>query len=647
MLLKIESIRWLMILGWGGSFLLPVGCGDGPRMGDRADLHPPVEFRLMLDDDRGLSYIIRRGDTTVIDSSPLGIIMDETSREAVFSPVIVQESTPLEIRFPERGYKSRGTVSGRETIYRIGAGEDAWRIQVRTFPDGVAWRYLYQDRGIGWLRSERTAFTLPDLTCIWAMYQTHNYEGWIYKVCLGENGIPAPPEREDSNTLGIPLTFQLPDQSYGSILVSGAPNYPALTLLPVSGRNRLQAVFEKNTEGWKMERDIVSSWWVVLTGPTLNDLVRSDILPSLSAPPDPELFPDGLETDWCRPGICGWSWGAEGTEGMAWEKQYELVDQVSELRFPYYLVDVGWEEPGNNWLISPEMGAWKRLGELCRYAAQREVSIWIWRSWKKEPEKFHPGLETSIDREDFFRRAKQAGVAGIKVDFLSSGLGQDRRRILDCLKLAASYRLMISFHGVDKPAGESLTWPNEMTREGVRGVEHYKWGRPLSPRHYSQLLFTRYLAGPADLTPIALRAESRGRTTIAFQLATGVLMTSPILCLAETPKTYLDFSGRSLLENLPTVWDDTRAVPGSTIGGWAGLIRRAGLEWWIGIINPEEKQSISLPLTVLPPGRFKAEIWEDGEADQIKVDRLFFNRDDVLNLTLRVGGGAVVRLVPE
>jgi len=30
---------------------------------------------------------------------------------------------------------------------------------------------------------------------------------------------------------------------------------------------------------------------------------------------------------------------------------------------------------------------------------------------------------------------------------------------------------MVNFHGANKPAGESRTWPNEMTREGVRGLE--------------------------------------------------------------------------------------------------------------------------------------------------------------------------------
>jgi len=35
------------------------------------------------------------------------------------------------------------------------------------------------------------------------------------------------------------------------------------------------------------------------------------------------------------------------------------------------------------------------------------------------------------------------------------------------LRDAAEFKLMINFHGANKPAGESRTWPNEITREGT------------------------------------------------------------------------------------------------------------------------------------------------------------------------------------
>ena len=39
------------------------------------------------------------------------------------------------------------------------------------------------------------------------------------------------------------------------------------------------------------------------------------------------------------------------------------------------------------------------------------------------------------------------------------------------LSEAAENRLLVNFHGSNKPTGRSRTWPNELTREAVRGME--------------------------------------------------------------------------------------------------------------------------------------------------------------------------------
>ncbi len=44
----------------------------------------------------------------------------------------------------------------------------------------------------------------------------------------------------------------------------------------------------------------------------------------------------------------------------------------------------------------------------------------------------------------------------------------------DCLEQVAKNKIMINFHGANKPAGEMRTWPNEMTREGTKALEDTK-----------------------------------------------------------------------------------------------------------------------------------------------------------------------------
>jgi len=59
-------------------------------------------------------------------------------------------------------------------------------------------------------------------------------------------------------------------------------------------------------------------------------------------------------------------------------------------------------------------------------------------------------------------------------------------------------------------AGEARTWANELTREGVQGLEHgsmREWSR-----HNATLPFTRYLAGAGDYTPVVF-GERRKETS--------------------------------------------------------------------------------------------------------------------------------------
>ena len=64
------------------------------------------------------------------------------------------------------------------------------------------------------------------------------------------------------------------------------------------------------------------------------------------------------------------------------------------------------------------------------------------------------------------------GVVGAKIDFFD----HEAKEIIDLyqalLRSSAEHKIMVEFHGANKPAGESRTWPNEMTREAIRGLEY-------------------------------------------------------------------------------------------------------------------------------------------------------------------------------
>jgi len=201
----------------------------------------------------------------------------------------------------------------------------------------------------------------------------------------------------------------------------------------------------------------------------------------------------------------------------------------------------------------------------------------------------------------------------------------------------------VNFHGANKPTGESRTWPNELIREGVRGMESSR----LKERalHNTTLPFTRYLAGHADYTPVHFGAR-RGDTTWAHQIATAVVFTEPLLTYGAHPTNLLNNPALEMLKSIPAVWDETIVLPGSAIGECAAFARRKGSTWFVAILNGAQPRAFKAPLTFLGKGTYAARIVADDSADStaLKLERVQFTAKDILNLQLVAGGGYIASL---
>jgi len=122
------------------------------------------------------------------------------------------------------------------------------------------------------------------------------------------------------------------------------------------------------------------------------------------------------------------------------------------------------------------------------YSRQRRIGLWFWKHSRQ--------LRTADAREEFFKKLSDLGVVGAKIDFFDNEHKEIIDLYQDLLKSAAQYRIMVNFHGANKPTGESRTWPNELLREGVRGMEASRLCE--RARHDTTLPFTRYLAGHGE-----------------------------------------------------------------------------------------------------------------------------------------------------
>lgn len=571
-----------------------------------------VETTVSLQNDSRLAYAVRFDGREVLAPSPIGVTVDGVDLGlGVELGKAKQEAHRVE--FPCYGNHERVHLKGRATVIPIKHQSGAtWTLEVRSFECGVAYRCVIPGSGARKVTGEAAAWNLPAETFAWCNPDTNNYEGIHERHAV--NAIPA---EKFKKGIGMPTTLELPGGAFGAITEAEVMGYSGMTLEPGQGW-QFRGAFRDNPEGWTMSGEIRTPWRVLILAADLNALVNNDLVPALCPPPDKTLFPAGLQTDWIKPGRCLWQWWAYDDPGTHWSRQKWFVDKAAELNCQYYLVDEGWEHTRQEW-AGEGKDVWARLKELCDYAAGKGVGIWVWRGWDPRPPRQWPGLETKEKREDFFQRCAAAGVKGAKIDFMDRE-SHDRLAFYEaCLRTAARYKVMLDFHGANKPAGEGRTWPNELTREGIRGMEYNKWS-DLPPVHYATLPFTRLLVGPGDFTPTTFQPKYLKGTTFAQQLACAIVLTSPMLCWADKPEVYLESPALELIRRMPTVWDETIVLPGSKIGELAIFARRAGKDWYVGVLNGGRACEITLKFSFLGWGQYRADFFGDVSGDPAQFD---------------------------
>jgi alpha-glucosidase len=273
--------------------------------------------------------------------------------------------------------------------------------------------------------------------------------------------------------------------------------------------------------------------------------------------------------------------------------------------------------------------------------------------WKTLDDQLEPALE----------KFEKWGAKGIKVDFMQ----RDDQWMVDwyerIARAAADHHLLVDYHGAYKPAGLSRRFPNVITREGVRGLEHTKWSDAITPEHDVTIPFIRMVTGPMDFTPgamvnaqkanfnaVFMRPMSQG--TRCHQLAMYVIYDSPLQMLADSPSQYLREPGvMELLGPVPSVWDQTIGLD-AKVGDYILEARRSGEEWYVGAMTDWDPRELEVDLGFLPAGSYRMEIWRDGpNADRYASDfsreTRSVSREDRVAIELAPGGGWVARLTKE
>jgi alpha-glucosidase len=392
-------------------------------------------------------------------------------------------------------------------------------------------------------------------------------------------------------------------------------------------------------------------WRVMLVTEKDTGLLQSEIIFNLAKPLEIE------DPSWIKPGKVTWDWwnsnnlaGVDFRAGMNTATYKYYIDFASDYGIEYLLIDEGWCGDSTN-LLSERSEI--NIQELCDYGKEKNVRILLWVLWN--------ALDAKL--EEALAKFEKLGVAGVKVDFMQ----RDDQWMVDyyerIAEAAAKHKMLVDFHGAYKPTGLRRAYPNVMTREGVTGLEQYKWGDINSnPEQELMLPFIRMVAGPFDYTPGALtnankaswrwnvdHAMSQG--TRCHQMAMFVIYESPLQMLADSPSRYRQEPVcMKFLGPVPAVWDDTIALDGK-VGDYVAMARRSGDDWYLGAMTDWDPRELEIKLDFLPEGSYQLEVWADGvNADRNGQDVSYKTREvtagEVLKIKMAPGGGWVARLRP-
>jgi alpha-glucosidase len=596
---------------------------------------PDGNVKLMiLPNAERLSFTVKLGNTVVIDPSPIVMKLDgyDLSSSVVFGNL---ERYEINETYPWHG--ANDTAVNRCNGVKISLQHDLsftnYLLEIRVFNDGVAFRHIIAgDENASRVPDEYTTFVVPAGSAVWSHDLGGHYEATYKKQDISDI--------EAGQWAGPPVTFKLADDAgYGSITEADLVNYSGMALEAdgrrglVTGlghRQPLNYPFELRYGREEAKRlgkpasitgTITTPWRVVMVAKDLNTLVNSTIVPNLCPPPNPEYFPQGIETPWVKPGRAVWRYLDGGDRSFEGMKEFSRL--AGQLGFKYHVIEGFWSRWSD-----------EQIRELVEYSRRQGVGLLFWKHSKE--------LSTPEEREAFFTRLHKLGVAGAKIDFFDHEAKEVVDRYEAMRRKAAENQMVVDFHGANKPTGRQRTWPNELVREAVRGMESSSLRQ--RARHETILPFTRFLAGPAEYTTMHF-GDRRGDTTWAHQIASLAIFSAPLLTVAAHPQSILDNPAVDVIKSIPPVWDQTIVLPESAIGELAIFARRTGQTWFLAVMCGPQAKTIQVPLSFLGDGQYKASLVRDNKekADAVVLENMNVKLTDTLTIEMTHGGGFVGR----
>ena len=581
--------------------------------------------------------------------------------------VLTSHLSPLTSSYEMRGTKSsKSNYTATKAVIDI-QNKDGVKFSVlfQVSDNDIAFRYLIPRQTINKkeykrarILAELSSFNFPDGTTTFISPQIGPESGWEQTKPSYEEGYSADAPMTTPSQFGhgyiFPALFHLQGDKEtlstwvlisetgvtsgycGSHLSDYQPGIGYTVAYPDRGENN-----GYGTDFAAIPLPGETPWRTITVGNSLKPIVETTISYDLVKP----LYEPSIDY---KPGRYTWSWLLWQDKSINYDDQVQFIDLAAKMGFEYCLVDNWWDT---------QIGR-DRIEELSRYAQSKGVHLMLWYNsngfWNDAPQTPRDCMNTAIAREREMKWLQSIGVKGIKVDFFGGDKQETMRLYEDILSDANRHGLQVIFHGCTIPRGWERMYPNYVASEAVLASENLFFGEEATIREGFDLTlhpFCRNASASMDWGGIIMnkwmsrdnKSRHTRKTTDIFEMAAGIIMQTPIQCVAiqpnnldELPQFELDF-----LRDLPTTWEETRFIDGYP-GKYVILARKStNGHWYLAALNAlPDPLTISLDLTDFPG---LSQLYIDNKKGEPTLTPLKLDKKGNLKATLHPNGGLIVR----
>ena len=672
------------------------------------------EVAFYVTDEGAIAYSMKHNGGIAIDTSFLGFEFKDQASLGAGLRIVGSESNTFSETWELPWGEQRTVVNNyNDMVIHLEETQEPKRkfdVIFKVYDDGVGFRYHFPEQPAMTeviIMEENTQFQLTGNHNVW--WTPGDWD--IYEHTYNEtrlNKVNAISKRNHPNlsatyipfnAMNTPITMKTNEGLYLSFHEANLTDYADMTLLVDTVNLSLQSgLVGSDRLGYKVKRNTPFStpWRAIQIADRAGDLIESKLILNLNEPNQlgavPWVKPTKYVGIWWEMHLGKSTWDYAGTQDMSsWEnlenakptgkhgattanaKRY--IDFAAANNIHGLLVE-GWNTGWEHWVgFEDREGVFDfvtpypdyDLKEVVRYGRERGVELIMHHETSAAPRTYDQQMDTA------YALMKSLGIHAVKTGYVGKIIPKGEyhhgqwmvNNYRKAVVKGASYEVAINAHEPIKDTGIRRTYPNAISREGIRGQEFNAWatdgGNP--PSHLPTVAFTRMLAGPIDFTPGIFKIKlapykptNQINTTLAHQLALYVVIYSPVQMAADLPENYKGHPAFQFIRDVGVDWEQTIVLNGE-VGDYVTIAReeRGTGSWFVGSIADENGRDLEVKCNFLKAGTsYDAVLYKDGDKahwndnpQDYKIENMTLDNTSSIKLKLAPGGGAAISLIPK